>query len=59
MPATNGQAPRIVVGVDGSAPSLAALRWAVRQAALTGATVDAVAAWQYPAVVAGSCHAGG
>ncbi|MGO9502146.1 MAG: universal stress protein [Streptosporangiaceae bacterium] len=53
MPATNGQAPRIVVGVDGSAPSLAALRWAVRQAALTGATVDAVAAWQYPAVVAG------
>lgn len=41
-------APRIVVGVDGSASSRAALRWAVRQARLTGATVDAVIAWQIP-----------
>jgi nucleotide-binding universal stress UspA family protein len=39
---------RIVVGVDGSPSSLTALRWAVRQAALTGAAVDAVIAWQYP-----------
>ncbi len=39
---------RIVVGVDGSASSRAALAWAVRQAALTGATVDAVHAWQVP-----------
>ncbi len=39
---------RIVVGVDGSDSSKAALEWAVRQAALTGATVDAVAAWQIP-----------
>lgn len=28
---------RIVVGVDGSPSSLSALRWAVRQAGLTGA----------------------
>jgi hypothetical protein len=26
-----------------------ALRWAIRQAGLTGATVDAVIAWHYPA----------
>jgi nucleotide-binding universal stress UspA family protein len=41
--------PRIVVGVDGSPSSRTALRWAVRQAELTGATLDAVIAWQYPA----------
>lgn len=40
---------RIVVGVDGSAPSKAALAWAVRQARLTGAAVEAVIAWEYPA----------
>ena len=39
---------RIVVGVDGSEPSKAALRWALRQADLTGATVEAVIAWEYP-----------
>ncbi|HUY47773.1 MAG TPA: universal stress protein [Streptosporangiaceae bacterium] len=39
---------RIVVGVDGSVPSKAALAWAVRQAALTGAVVEAVIAWEYP-----------
>ena len=39
---------RIVVGVDGSESSRAALAWAVRQAALTGATVDAVHAWHIP-----------
>lgn len=37
---------RIVVGVDGSEPSLQALRWAVRQAALTGAELEAVIAWE-------------
>jgi nucleotide-binding universal stress UspA family protein len=41
-------ASRIVVGVDGSASSRAALRWAVRQATFTGGTVDAVIAWQIP-----------
>ena len=39
---------RIVVGVDGSDSSKAALAWAVRQAALTGAKVDAVHAWRNP-----------
>jgi nucleotide-binding universal stress UspA family protein len=40
--------PRIVVGVDGSPSSKAALRWAIRQAGLTGAEVEAVTAWRYP-----------
>src|SRR5579875_4007953 len=39
---------RIVVGVDGSEPSVRALRWAVRQAQLTGAAVEAVIAWDFP-----------
>ena len=42
------QEARIVVGVDGSASSKAALGWAIRQAKLTGAVVDAVIAWHYP-----------
>jgi nucleotide-binding universal stress UspA family protein len=46
-------APRIVVGVDGSPSSRAALRWAVRQAALTGGMVDAVMAWQVPMALSG------
>lgn len=41
---------RIVVGVDGSESSKAALRWAIRQAGLTGGSVDAVSAWRYPAI---------
>jgi nucleotide-binding universal stress UspA family protein len=40
---------RIVVGVDGSEPSKAALRWGIRQARLVGGVVDAVIAWRYPA----------
>ena len=39
---STSNAPHIVVGVDGSPSSRAALRWAVRQAALTGGTADAV-----------------
>ena len=39
---------RIVVGVDGSPSSTAALRWAIRQAKLTGCVVEAVIAWQLP-----------
>ena len=38
---------RIVVGVDGSESSLAALRWAVRQAKLTGAPLEIVSAWEW------------
>lgn len=43
-PAGNG---RIVVGVDGSEASKDALRWAARQAALTGSTLVVVAVWSY------------
>jgi nucleotide-binding universal stress UspA family protein len=45
--------PRIVAGIDGSESSVSALRWAIRQAGLTGAAVDAVIAWQYPAAAGG------
>ena len=45
---------RIVVGVDGSEQARAALAWAVRQAELTGATVEAVIAWHYPIAFAGA-----
>ena len=38
----------IVVGVDGSANSIAALRWAVAEAKLRGCAVRAVHAWEYP-----------
>ena len=49
MPAReNPVSPRIVAGLDGSESSASALRWAIRQAALTGAAVDAVIAWHYP-----------
>ena len=48
MQQQNGPAGRIVVGVDGSVSSKAALAWAVRQAKLTDAVVQAVTAWQYP-----------
>jgi nucleotide-binding universal stress UspA family protein len=40
-------AGRIVVGIDGSEHSSAALRWAVEEAKLRGATVEAVHAWAY------------
>ncbi|MFG2907545.1 universal stress protein [Kitasatospora sp. NPDC048286] len=44
----NDSAPRVVVGVDGSPPSYAALRWAARYATVTGGVVDAVGAWEPP-----------
>jgi nucleotide-binding universal stress UspA family protein len=37
-----------VVGVDGSASSVGALRWALGQAASTGAVVEAVICWSVP-----------
>jgi nucleotide-binding universal stress UspA family protein len=40
----------IVVGVDGSACSVAALRWAIEEARLRGAKIRAVSAWSYPHV---------
>ena len=48
---------KIVVGVDGSPSSRAALRWAVKQAVLTGETVDAVTAWRFPMVLRTSAWA--
>jgi nucleotide-binding universal stress UspA family protein len=44
---------KIVVGVDGSPSSVDALRWAVSEAELTGDTVEAVIAWQYPVAAGG------
>jgi nucleotide-binding universal stress UspA family protein len=38
----------IVVGVDGSESSIDALRWAATQARLTGASLEAVMAWEWP-----------
>ena len=47
--ATEGSAePRVVVGVDGSAESIGALKWAASYAAATGATITAVLSWHYP-----------
>ena len=43
------QERRIVVGVDGSDSSKAALRWAIGQAKLTGSSVEAVTAWHFSA----------
>lgn len=40
---------RIVVGVDGSESSIEALRYAVRAAQAFEASVEAIAAWTYPA----------
>ena len=40
---------RVVVGVDGSQPSREALRWARTLAGCTGAAVEAVTVWTYPA----------
>ena len=48
---------RIVVGVDGSESATQALAWALDEAALTGATVQAVHAWHYPALTYASVFA--
>ena len=44
---------RIVVGVDGSEPSVEALRQAQRFATSLGAKVEAMACWEYPQMYAG------
>jgi len=46
---TAQQGQRIVVGVDGSESSRTALEWAAAQARLTGATLEVVMTWEYPA----------
>ena len=45
---SGGGPGRIVVGVDGSECSKDALRWAARQAEMTGATLDVIVASQFP-----------
>ncbi|HUA31922.1 MAG TPA: universal stress protein [Streptosporangiaceae bacterium] len=42
---------RIVVGVDGSSSSRAALAWAVGQARATGGVLDVVTAWEVPLAI--------
>jgi nucleotide-binding universal stress UspA family protein len=44
----------IVVGIDGSEQSKAALRWAVEEARLRGVSVRAIYAWSLPPVAAGA-----
>lgn len=41
---------RIVVGVDASEPSKEALRWAIRQAELTGGHLEVVMTWEIPSM---------
>jgi nucleotide-binding universal stress UspA family protein len=48
MTSDNDARPAVVVGVDGSDESVAALRWAARYAAAAGASVRAVLVWHYP-----------
>lgn len=45
---TEAHEPVVVVGIDGAESSKQALRWAVRQAKLTGAELVAVTAWHLP-----------
>lgn len=42
--------PRIVVGVDGSESSRAALRWAQRIGTVEHAQLDVVGAWEWPSL---------
>ena len=53
MTSGGGGQELVVVGVDGSAESVAALRWAARYAAASGARVQALLAWHYPGAVGG------
>ena len=43
----DGTRQRIVVGIDGSKESLAAVRWAVEEAKHRGATVEVLHVWHY------------
>ena len=52
-------AKQLVVGVDGTAASVAALRWAVDQARATGARVLAIAVTEPPPLVVGGPEVGG
>ncbi len=45
-----GARERVVVGVDGSDPSMAALRWALAEGAVRKAVVQVVHAWDAPVI---------
>ncbi|WP_306191526.1 universal stress protein [Streptomyces sp. MK5] len=47
----SGPRSRVVVGVDGSPSSYAALRWAAGYARLVDGVVEAIHAWETPSVV--------
>ena len=49
----------IVVGVDGSGGSRAALEWAFAEATRRGASVKAVSVWQYPYIALAPAPLGG
>jgi nucleotide-binding universal stress UspA family protein len=48
MATEDGSGQQVVVGVDGSAASVEALRWAAAYASATGAIINAVLSWHYP-----------
>jgi nucleotide-binding universal stress UspA family protein len=47
---------RVVVGIDGSARSLEAMRWAAAEARVRDGDLDVVHAWQLPAMTAPPVH---
>ena len=47
---------RVVVGIDGSARSIGALRWAAAEAGLRDADLDVVHAWQLPMMTSPPVH---
>ena len=48
MATVDSAAKRIVVGIDGSEPSAAALRWAADEAGRRAVALHVVACWSYP-----------
>jgi nucleotide-binding universal stress UspA family protein len=43
---------KIVVGIDSTQPSVAALDWAIKEAKLRKCSLDVVVSWDYPVMVA-------